>query len=480
MPGNYTITTRATGTILTAAIYNSDHQNHVDNCTPQGVGGYSSNTTQMAIKTDPGATGSESLAGSAAGELERLRFCLARLGGTTKWYDPPTIVNVKTYLPVGDGIADDRAAFVSAAAAAQGTTGATGAVWSNGLYLTGGAAILPNNVDQVTLTKTDRFSALGLFEGSSANPSVSQEPVLWVQKYVKKDTGAAVNHQVGGAYIDLEIQGSGVAAANKGTWYGLLVNVDSLGVNTSVPATPAFDIDGDVIGIAAFARMNGVPGQGRILSGIWAYPEGPSADATTIANTATSWAICGLEVNLKLRHVDPGKLDVFSGKGVNTGVLLYNFRATGAGIFDWSFGLVLDGSPNDGNFTGTDFSLWSGFHTGIHINLCRDRGILFGKYFGANAYGIEFPSTYAGFTTRPKAAMFLGDNVINMGTYTGAVFNDNDLFMNAGQLIWRTGGAGKVVMGSMGVGTSGSYVGTKKIHITLGGVDYYVLAADTP
>src|ERR1051326_1804 len=95
MPGLYTITTRSNGTTLTAAIYNADHQNHVDNQTPQMTDDYSSNVSQMQTATDPGEVGSESLATSLAGEIERLRFAVqdikTSLGLTSaQWYSTPT------------------------------------------------------------------------------------------------------------------------------------------------------------------------------------------------------------------------------------------------------------------------------------------------------------------------------------------------------------------------------------------------------
>ena len=94
MPGNYTITSRSTGTVLTATIYNADHQNHVDNQTPQGTDDYSANASQMQSTADPGEVGSESLATSTAGELERLRFAIQEiktfLGATAaQWYATP-------------------------------------------------------------------------------------------------------------------------------------------------------------------------------------------------------------------------------------------------------------------------------------------------------------------------------------------------------------------------------------------------------
>lgn len=95
MAGNYSITTRAPGTILTASIYNADHQNHVTNHTPQGLDDYSANVTQMRTTTDPGESASESLATSTAGEIERLRFAIFEAKkildpSLTYWYESPS------------------------------------------------------------------------------------------------------------------------------------------------------------------------------------------------------------------------------------------------------------------------------------------------------------------------------------------------------------------------------------------------------
>lgn len=85
--GNYSITTRATGTLVTAAIYNADHQNHVTNQNPLGTGAYSDNQTQMQLSTSPGTVGGESFATSLGGELERLRYIINQIVGGTQWYD---------------------------------------------------------------------------------------------------------------------------------------------------------------------------------------------------------------------------------------------------------------------------------------------------------------------------------------------------------------------------------------------------------
>lgn len=91
MPGNYSHTSRSTGTVLTAAIYNGDHQNHIDFQTPPGCDDYSATTTEMRTETDPFPAGAVSRPTSLAGELERIRFILGQVKTgnalSTFWYE---------------------------------------------------------------------------------------------------------------------------------------------------------------------------------------------------------------------------------------------------------------------------------------------------------------------------------------------------------------------------------------------------------
>ena len=89
MPALYSHTTRAAGSILTANIYNADHQNHIDNGVPAQLDDYSASVAQMQAVTDPGESGSESQATTLAGELERLRNQLQEITGKTYWYETP-------------------------------------------------------------------------------------------------------------------------------------------------------------------------------------------------------------------------------------------------------------------------------------------------------------------------------------------------------------------------------------------------------
>ena len=98
--GLYSHTTRGVGTVLTAAIYNADHVNHVTNHNPSQMGGYSDSVAEMQNAVNPGGLGTEQLATSLAEELSHLRFVIARLMGTTHWYEAP----VTSLATIGGGI----------------------------------------------------------------------------------------------------------------------------------------------------------------------------------------------------------------------------------------------------------------------------------------------------------------------------------------------------------------------------------------
>lgn len=85
----YTHVTRSNGTILTASIYNTDHQNHIDNNIPSSIDDFSVNVAAMQTTADPGEVGSESLATTLSEELSRLRFMIKDITGKTQWYETP-------------------------------------------------------------------------------------------------------------------------------------------------------------------------------------------------------------------------------------------------------------------------------------------------------------------------------------------------------------------------------------------------------
>ena len=105
MPALYTHTTRASGTILTASIYNSDHQNHITFGDAQYSGGWEASVGQMQIQTDPGEQGSESLGSSISDEIEQLRFAIketkAKLDASVAyWYETPNRTDISNLPPM--------------------------------------------------------------------------------------------------------------------------------------------------------------------------------------------------------------------------------------------------------------------------------------------------------------------------------------------------------------------------------------------
>src|SRR5438132_7800042 len=88
------------------------------------LAGYSATVAQMRLTHDPGEVGSESLATTMAGELERLRFSAYETKHTldprlTYWYESIVpahlpLVDVRLYGAVGDGLTDDTTALTTA------------------------------------------------------------------------------------------------------------------------------------------------------------------------------------------------------------------------------------------------------------------------------------------------------------------------------------------------------------------------------
>ena len=120
--GLYSHTTRATGTVLTAAIYNSDHTNHITNQNPTMTGALSDNLTQHQLMTDPGGVGTEVLASNLADELTQIRYCLDRIIGKTHWYEAPSTNLESVGGTITDLVALESVAFRGDLTPAQITT----------------------------------------------------------------------------------------------------------------------------------------------------------------------------------------------------------------------------------------------------------------------------------------------------------------------------------------------------------------------
>lgn len=95
---------------LTYTDLNAEIDNILTNHTPSGMDDYSATLSQMKLQTSPGAQGSESMATSLAGEIERIRYVINRITGETYWYDAPdlSLSQANTLLTLGNQIPSNR------------------------------------------------------------------------------------------------------------------------------------------------------------------------------------------------------------------------------------------------------------------------------------------------------------------------------------------------------------------------------------
>lgn len=89
MPLFSRIKTWASGETLYASDLNSEFNNIITNTIPASIEDYSADAATMRLTTDPGGSGSESLATSLAEEIRRIRYALNRIVGKTYWYEAP-------------------------------------------------------------------------------------------------------------------------------------------------------------------------------------------------------------------------------------------------------------------------------------------------------------------------------------------------------------------------------------------------------
>lgn len=99
-----------TAEVLSNTDLNTEIDNILNNFGPDGVDDYSTNATEMRTQTNPGGSGSESLATSLAGELARLRYVIQRLigGSTTYWYEAPSSTIGDLVAAIGTGLPTNR------------------------------------------------------------------------------------------------------------------------------------------------------------------------------------------------------------------------------------------------------------------------------------------------------------------------------------------------------------------------------------
>lgn len=75
--------------VLTASDLNAEFNNLLNNTIPASIEDQSADVATMQATADPGGVGTESLATSLAGEIQRLRFAIKRIVGGDQWYSTP-------------------------------------------------------------------------------------------------------------------------------------------------------------------------------------------------------------------------------------------------------------------------------------------------------------------------------------------------------------------------------------------------------
>jgi hypothetical protein len=138
---------------------------NVTNQSPLTLDDYSATLAQMRLTTDPGEVGTESLATTLAGELERLRYAAYDTKHfvdplVTQWYQTPTtrlpFVSVTHYGALGDGTTDDTAAIQAAI-----DSGASTVFFPDGTYLLGTITAGPTYLENRFLTLRSNLTLLG-------------------------------------------------------------------------------------------------------------------------------------------------------------------------------------------------------------------------------------------------------------------------------------------------------------------------------
>lgn len=299
-----------------------------------------------------------------------------------------------------------------------------------------GGSISGNHIAPTTMY-SDAPGVLGLVSGSAAAPDESDRPVLWLSKHTKLDTGSdTFAHNVGNLLSETLVYGAGPGLVTNGTWISQLGNTVLQGVNRGTEGAPVYDLAGNAIGLAGFARSE-KPNEG-IVTGLWGYASTPSMTDTEFDAYSLPFAVAGQEINIDIRHKDPGAKSNVSGKGTTIGEYIFNYQS-GTTVRDWSFGVAYNGRNRTGDVTDTNVDNWNGFYVGILLDKIKAQGILFGPYFKDGSYGIRFPDSYAG-SQAPAAAIHLGNSKFQLGQYTGSTFVDNDLWQNGGRIFYRRSG----------------------------------------
>jgi hypothetical protein len=352
------------------------------------------------------------------------------------------VANVKDFGAVGNGTDDDTIPVTNAYNSVSSGNGGILQL-SKGKYKTTGT-IVPNYIAP-TLINPERPSVLGIFDGSNSNPdTLNKGPAIWVQKITKRDGSSNEEHNIGGILSEVKVNGSGETGPveTNSTWISVLGNGVLDGQNVGTSSAPDYDLGGNVIGVAGFARSN-KPSDG-IVTALWGYAQTPIMNDTEFDSWTNQFTTTSLEINLDIEHKDPGAKTLVAGKGTTVGIYMMNYQESSIQR-NLSFGIAFNSNPLTGvPNTDPNIDNWNGYHTGILLDKIQTNGILFGQYFKNGSYGIRFPDTWL--AQEPAAAIHLGNSKMQMGEYLGSSFNNNDLWHNNGGLFFKHNGVNSRIL----------------------------------
>jgi len=271
---------------LTNEDLNAEIDNILTNFVPLQFDDYSTNVAQMQTTADPGEVGTESLATTLAGELDRLRFAIADVKGTTQWYETPATTINALNDAVGTGLvpnrlisgkefaSTDQALFLKANGAAATAT-VEGAV-DNFIYAVEG-------VQYTIITDTD-------IAGLSVAPSANNT-----------------------ALIDDPSAADGLETKYLGS-FGTEIHLDTVGseISSKVGDLAAFKITNDAAADEYFlARIKDAATLAECTRGYFFDSSRAHIPAIVFANNKTvtlmnlAWIFAKIDLTLTVTYVEP-------------------------------------------------------------------------------------------------------------------------------------------------------------------------------
>lgn len=161
--------------VLTAAALNAEFDNIISNMDPDGIEGSSANVSAMQATTDPGGVGTESLASTLTGELQRLRFKIKQIIGQAQWYSTP-VGSLSTGGVGASSLATDAVTTIKIqdGAVTQAKRAALGQVIStnSGTYSTNSTSFSAVTNLSNAITTTGRLVFVGLIADPAQTDSV--------------------------------------------------------------------------------------------------------------------------------------------------------------------------------------------------------------------------------------------------------------------------------------------------------------------